>query len=62
VEYSARGRHELRPFNAGRAKLHLKAVGFDRNLHGRGCFAFSQGFGLSRGLRPQQKQPLIFNP
>jgi hypothetical protein len=27
-EYSARERHELRPFHAGRATLHLKAVGF----------------------------------
>lgn len=59
-EYSARGRHELRPFTAGRATLHLKLLVFDCNLHGLGCFAFSQGFGLSRGLRPQQKQPLNY--
>lgn len=57
-EYSARGRHELRPFNADRAKLRLKAVGFWLAACPVRDVITIRVFGLSRGCAHQQKQPL----
>jgi len=53
-EYSARGRHELRPFNARRATLPLKAVGFDCNLLGQDVLLSAMDLGFREACAPDK--------
>src|SRR5690348_11756299 len=55
---AARGRYELRPFNAGRAKLCLKAVGFYRLPARSEMFCFQPRIWAFERLAPQEKSNL----